>query len=215
MYRKSIGLRPINNVVDITNFVLHEIGQPLHAFDRNQIKENKIIVKTATQDEKFIGLDEKERILLDSDIMVANDSESMCIAGVYGGLYSGVSNNTTSLFLESAWFTPSYIRKTSMRLGLRTDAAIRFEKSVDISNTLFALQRAASLIVEIAGGQIASEFIDLYPIPFEPTIIELHYEKIDALAGKKYDKKQVKNILNSLCFKIISEDEFLQMIGKK
>jgi len=210
---KSIGLKPINNVVDITNFVLHEIGQPLHAFDRNQIKENKIIVKTATQDEKFIGLDEKERILLDSDIMVANDSESMCIAGVYGGLHSGVSNNTTSLFLESAWFTPSYIRKTSMRLGLRTDAAIRFEKSVDISNTLFALQRAASLIVEIAGGQIASEFIDLYPNPFEPTIIELHYEKIDALAGKKYDKKQVKNILNSLCFKIISEDDDTLMVS--
>ena len=204
---KSIGLKPINNVVDITNFVLHEIGQPLHAFDRSQIKGDNIIIKTANQEEKFIGLDEKERTLSDSDIMIANVTDNMCIAGVFGGLHSGVTNTTTSLFLESAWFTPSFIRKTSMRLGLRTDAAIRFEKSVDISNTLFALQRAASLIVEIAGGHISSEMIDLYPIPFEPKTVELNYEKINALAGKNYDKKQIKNILNSLCFKIIADED--------
>lgn len=204
---KSIGLRPINNVVDITNFVLHEIGQPLHAFDRSKIIGDKIIVKHANAGEKFLSLDEKERELSDTDIMIANASEHMCIAGVFGGLHSGVSEQTTSLFLESAWFTPSYIRKTSMRLGLRTDAAIRFEKSVDISNVLFALQRAASLIVEIAGGHISSEFVDVYPTPFEPKIIDLRYDKINALAGKEYDKLQVKNILNSLCFKVLSEDE--------
>lgn len=204
---KSIGLRPVNNVVDVTNFVLHEIGQPLHAFDRSKIRGNKIIVKTAAENEKFLCLDEKERTLSDTDIMICNESESMCIAGVYGGLHSGVTEQTTSLFLESAWFTPSYIRKTSMRLGLRTDAAIRFEKSVDISNTIYALQRAAALIAEIAGGQITSEIIDIYPAPFEPRTIDLYFDKINNLSGKFYEKAQVKNILNSLCFKIIAEED--------
>jgi phenylalanyl-tRNA synthetase beta chain len=204
---KSIGLRPINNVVDITNFVLHEIGQPLHAFDRSKIIGDQIVVKNAGAREKFLCLDEKERELNEGDIVIANESESMCIAGVFGGLHSGVSEQTTSLFLESAWFTPSSIRKTSMRLGLRTDAAIRFEKSVDISNVMFALQRAAALIVELAGGHISSEFLDIYPEPFEPTLIDLNFAKINALAGKQYETNQVKSILNSLCFKVISEDE--------
>lgn len=203
---KSIGLRPINNIVDITNFVLHETGQPLHAFDRSQIKGNKVIVRHARAGEKFVCLDEKERTLEEDDIMISNESEGMCIAGVFGGLHSGVSAQTTSVFLESAWFTPANIRKTSMRLGLRTDAAIRFEKSVDISNTLYALQRAAALIAEIAGGNICSEIIDLYPTPFEPRLIELSYTKINALAGKEYSSVQVKHILNSLCFKIVQEE---------
>ena len=161
---RAIGQRPINNIVDITNFILHETGQPLHAFDVDRIKGKRIIVKNLSEGTLFKTLDEKERKLSSLDLMICNgESEGMCIAGVFGGIESGVRNETKNIFLESAWFNPVDIRKTSFRHGLRTDAAIRFEKNVDISNTVQVLKRAALLIKEIAGGQIASEIVDVYP----------------------------------------------------
>ncbi len=204
---KSIGLRPINNIVDITNFVLHECGQPLHAFDMKAIKGNKITVKTVADKTKFSTLDEKERELSNEDLMICNAEEPMCIAGVFGGLNSGVNNHTTAVFLESAWFENNSIRKTSMRHGLRTDAAVRFEKGADISNVLYALQRAAQLICEIAGGRISSEMMDVYPNHFEAKTIDVYFEKVRELAGKNYSVSQIKNILNSLCFTVIDENE--------
>jgi phenylalanyl-tRNA synthetase beta chain len=202
---KAIGLRPINNIVDITNFVMHECGQPLHAFDLNEVVGGKIIVKTVADKTKFTALDGKEIELNDTDLMICNESEPMCIAGVYGGLQSGVKTTTTSIFLESAWFLPDAIRKTSMRLGLRTDSAIRFEKGADISNVTYALQRAANLIVELAGGQISSNMMDVYPSPFEQKTIQLSYQKIRSLAGKEYGTDQMKNILLNLGFGIKEE----------
>src|SRR6187431_1916152 len=162
---KSIGLRPINNIVDITNFILHETGQPLHAFDADMIEGKKIIVKNFAEGTPFITLDDKERKLSADDLLIANEKEGMCIAGVYGGLKSGVKAGTKNIFLESAWFNPVSIRKTSFRHGLRTDAATRFEKGVDISNTVNVLKRAALMIKEIAGGKIASDIQDVYPNP--------------------------------------------------
>lgn len=204
---KSIGLRPINTIVDITNFVLHECGQPLHAFDMSAIKGNTIIVKTLADKTRFVTLDEKERELSHEDLMICNAEEPMCIAGVFGGLHSGVSNTTTSVFIESAWFENNSIRKTSMRHGLRTDAAVRFEKGADISNVPYALQRAAQLICELAGGSISSELIDIYPDPFVANTIDVSYEKVRNLAGKKYASAQIKRILTSLCFSIVDENE--------
>lgn len=204
---KSIGLRPINNIVDITNFVLHECGQPLHAFDMNAIKGSKIVVKTVDDKTTFVTLDEKERVLSNEDLMICNASEPMCIAGVFGGLHSGVNNATTSIFLESAWFENNSIRKTSMRHGLRTDAAVRFEKGADISQVTYALQRAAQLMCEIAGAKVSSELMDVYPTPLEANMIEINFEKVRNLAGKNYTGVQIKNILNSLCFSVLEEHE--------
>ena len=204
---KSIGLRPINNIVDITNFVLHECGQPLHAFDLNAVKGNQINIKTVADKTKFITLDEKERELSEHDLMICNADEPMCIAGVYGGNKSGVTETTSSIFLESAWFENNSIRATSMRHGLRTDAAIRFEKGADISNIMYALQRATQLICELAGGKISSQIQDIYPNPFEAKTIDIHFEKVRELAGKNYSSQQIKSILTSLCFSIIEEDE--------
>ncbi|MFC4263361.1 phenylalanine--tRNA ligase subunit beta [Ferruginibacter yonginensis] len=202
---KSIGLKPINNVVDVTNFILHETGQPLHAFDIAKITGNTIKVKNATAGEKFTTLDEKERTLFENDVMIANANEHMCIAGVYGGLHSGVSNATTAIFLESAWFNPSNIRKTSLQHGLRTDAATRFEKGVDISNTVNVLKRAALLIKEIAGGTISSDIIDLYPAPQEKTAVAIKYHYLKKLSGKNYHADTIKNILTALGFEIQKE----------
>ena len=162
---KSIGLRPINNIVDITNFILHETGQPLHAFDADAIKGNEVIVKNLPDGTVFKTLDDKERKLKADDLMICNTEDGMCIAGVFGGIGSGVKSNTKNIFLESAWFNPVSIRRTSVYHGLRTDAASRFEKGVDISNTVTVLKRAALMIKEIAGGEIASEIIDVYPKP--------------------------------------------------
>ncbi|HYM95635.1 MAG TPA: phenylalanine--tRNA ligase subunit beta, partial [Chitinophagaceae bacterium] len=162
---KSIGLRPINNIVDITNFILHETGQPLHAFDADKIKDKKIIVKNLPEGTPFITLDEKERKLSAEDLMICNAKEGMCIAGVFGGLNSGVTDKTKNIFIESACFDPVNTRKTSFRHGLRTDAATRFEKGTDISATVSVLKRAASMIKEICGGQIASDITDVYPNP--------------------------------------------------
>jgi len=204
---KSIGLRPINNIVDITNFILHETGQPLHAFDADAITGNTVIVKNAAEGELFTTLDEKERKLSGDDLVICNAAESMCMAGVYGGISSGVKDSTTNIFLESAWFHPQTIRKTSLRHGLRTDAATRFEKGVDISNTVNVLKRAALLIKELAGGEIASAVVDVYPAPKDKTVVVLKYHYLKKLSGKNYHPDTVKDILTALGFEIIKEGQ--------
>lgn len=202
---KAIGIRPINNIVDITNYIQHETGQPLHAYDSAAIKGNKIIVKNLPEGTVFVTLDEKERKLSKEDLMVCNESEGMCIAGVFGGLHSGVTNSTKNIFLEAAWFDPVSIRKTSFRHGLRTDAASRFEKGTDISNTANVLKRAALLIKEIAGGEISSNIVDVYPDPREKVQVGIKYHFIKKLSGKMYHSATVKDILVSLGFEIIKE----------
>ncbi|MBN8668847.1 MAG: phenylalanine--tRNA ligase subunit beta [Chitinophagales bacterium] len=202
---KAIGLRPINNIVDITNFIQHETGQPLHAFDAEKIGGKKILVKNLPEGTPFVTLDEKERKLNAQDLMICDASEGMCIAGVFGGVHSGVSDSTRHIFLESAWFNPIDIRKTSFRHGLRTDAATRFEKGIDISNTVNVLKRAASLIKEFAGGQIASEIVDIYPQPVEKTKVGIKYHYLKKLSGKNYHPDTVKRILESLGFEITKE----------
>ena len=173
---RSIGIRSINNIVDITNFVLHEMGQPLHAFDLDAIRGEAIIVKNLPEGTPFVTLDGVERKLSAEDLMVCNAEEAMALAGVFGGLHSGIKEGTQNIFLESAWFNPTDIRKTSFRHGLRTDAATHFEKGMDISGTVNALKRAALLIRELAGGEIASEIVDVYPDPLNKTqVILKHY----------------------------------------
>lgn len=203
---QTIGVRSINNIVDITNFVLHEYGQPLHAFDADQIKGKEVIVRFAKEGATFITLDGKERKLSKDDLMIADAQEGMCIAGVFGGMHSGVSESTKNIFLESAYFDPTYIRRTSMAHGLRTDAATHFEKGVDINNLVPALKRAAAMIVEIAGGQIASELIDIYPQPVARTEVKVAFSYIRKLSGKEYSADAVKEILKSLDFVISKED---------
>jgi phenylalanyl-tRNA synthetase beta chain len=202
---RSIGIRSINNIVDITNFVLHELGQPLHAFDLHAIKGNTIVVKNLPEGTPFVTLDEKERKLSAEDLMICNADEGMAIAGVFGGLHSGIQDNTRDIFLESAWFNPTDIRKTSFRHGLRTDAATHFEKGMDISGTVNALKRAALLVLELAGGEIASEIIDTYPDPANKIQVTLKYHYLKKLSGKSYHPDAVKNILLSLGFEIIRE----------
>ncbi|HXB92335.1 MAG TPA: phenylalanine--tRNA ligase subunit beta, partial [Puia sp.] len=201
----AIGIRSINNIVDVTNFVLHEMGQPLHAFDLEEIKGQKIIVKNLPEGTPFITLDEKERKLSAEDLMICNAEEGMAIAGVFGGLHSGISASTKNIFLESAWFNPVDIRKTSFRHGLRTDAATHFEKGMDISGTVTALKRAALLIIELAGGEIASDIVDAYPDPANKTQVILKHHYLKKLSGKNYHPDTVKNILVSLGFEVIKE----------
>lgn len=201
----AIGQRPINNIVDITNFILHETGQPLHAFDADAIHGNHIIVKNLPQDTIFITLDDKERRLSSEDLMICNAEEGMCIAGVFGGRTSGVKETTTRIFLESAWFDPATIRKTSFRHGLRTEAASRFEKGVDISNVVPVLKRATLLIKEIAGGEISSSITDVYPKPADKTQVALKYHYLKKLSGKNYHPGAVKKILTSLGFEVTKE----------
>lgn len=202
----SIGLAPINNIVDITNFVLHELGQPLHAFDAAKIEGNKVIVATATAKEKFTTLDETERELHEEDLMINNSSAPMCIAGVFGGLESGVSASTTSIFLESAYFNPVSVRKTAKRHGLNTDASFRFERGIDPETVVYALKRAALLIKEIAGGTISSEIQESYPTPIKNQIVEFNYEKCNNLIGKDIPTETIDSILENLDIKTISKD---------
>ena len=202
---RVIGLRPINNVVDVTNFVLHEVGQPLHSFDAAKIKGNKVIVKPAEAGSKFVTLDGVERTLTERDLMICNAEEPMCIAGVFGGLDSGVTENTTDVFLESACFHPTWIRKTARRFGLNTDASFRFERGLDPNNALYALKRAALLIQELGGGQIVGAVQDIYPKVFEPYTVELTYKKVNTLVGKEIPVETVKSILASLEMEIVSE----------
>lgn len=202
----SIGLRPINNVVDITNFVLHETGQPLHAFDADKISGNKIIVRYAKPDEKFITLDEVERTLQTNDLMIADLEKSLCIAGVFGGLNSGVTTSTINIFLESAWFDASAVRKSSKNHGLKTDASFRFERGADPNITIYALKRAALLLQEIASAEIASSITDIYPLKQEDFKILFSYKNCTRLIGKEIPKDEIKSILESLEIKIVSEN---------
>lgn len=200
-----IGLRPINNVVDVTNYVLHEMGQPLHSFDAGKVKGNKVIVKTQPEGTKFVTLDGVERTLTDRDLMICNTEDAMCIGGVFGGLDSGVTEQTTDVFLESACFHPTWIRKTARRFGLNTDASFRFERGLDANNTIYVLKRAALLIQEVAGGKITGSIQDVYSDPVQPYTVELTYNKINSLIGKDIPVETVKSILDSLEMKIISE----------
>ncbi len=195
----AVGQRPINNVVDVTNYVRIEMGQPLHAFDLEQIKGNKILVKTLPEGTKFKTLDEVERKLFAEDLMICDgESNPMCIGGVFGGFTSGVSNKTTSIFLESAFFNPKWIRRSMLRHGLRTDAAWSFEKGVDPNGCVRAVERAVALILELAGGEIASGLVDHYPNPVLPARIACEFARINALIGENLSKERIKKILAAL-----------------
>lgn len=202
---RAVGLNPINNVVDITNFVQNEAGQPLHAFDADKIDGKKVIIKNLPDKSKFITLDSVERTLSSKDLMICNPKEGMCIAGVFGGIKSGVTGSTKNIFLESAYFNPVAIRKTSKRHGLKTDASFRFERGADPEITVWALKRAIMLIKEIAGGKISSEVVDVYPVPVKRERIEVNYNNINRLIGKKIEPDTVKTILSLLDIKTISE----------
>jgi phenylalanyl-tRNA synthetase beta chain len=202
---KAIGIAPKNNIVDVTNYVLHELGQPLHAFDASKIKGNKVIVQTLKAGTKFVTLDDIERTLHEEDLMICDENGPMCFAGVFGGKNSGVSDNTSSIFLESAWFENIHIRKTSVHHGLRTDAATRFEKGVDISNTVNVLKRAALLIKEVAGGEISGDIIDIYPNPKAKTPVSIKYHYIKKISGKNYHPDAVKKILEALGFEVLRD----------
>lgn len=200
---KAIGLSPINNVVDATNYVLHELGQPLHAFDADKINGKKIIVKTLPTGTKFVTLDEVERELHEEDLMICDGKENpMCIAGVFGGIHSGVTEETTSIFLESAYFDPVSIRKTAKRHALNTDASFRFERGIDPNITEYALKRAALLIAEIADGEITSDVIDEYPLKIEDFQVRLSFENAKNLIGEDIPREIIKRILMSLDIKI-------------
>jgi len=204
---KAIGLVPINNVVDITNYVLHETGQPLHAFDIAKIKGKKIIVSTVQNKTKFTTLDEIERELYSDDLMINDTAQPMCIAGVYGGINSGVSNSTTDIFLESAYFSPVSIRKTAKRHALSTDASFRYERGCDPNITIYALKRAALLITEICGGYVSSEITDMYPNKIPHFKVLFSYAKMDAIIGEVIDRNKVKAILKDLEIEIESAFE--------
>ncbi|MFH6769459.1 phenylalanine--tRNA ligase subunit beta [Gaetbulibacter aquiaggeris] len=199
---KAIGLSPINNIVDITNYVLHDLGQPLHAFDAVKIKGNKIEVKTLNEGTKFMTLDGVERTLSQEDLMICDAEKPMCIAGVFGGLHSGVSESTTSIFLESAYFNPVSIRKSAKRHGLNTDASFRFERGIDPNITELALKRAALLIQDIAGGEISSDIVDIYPNKIEDFQVRLSFENAKKLIGEEIPKDIIKRILTSLEIKV-------------
>ena len=199
---KSIGLAPINNIVDATNYVLHELGQPLHAFDSGKISGDKIIVKTVAKGTKFITLDGVERKLHKDDLMICDAEKPMCIAGVFGGLESGVTESTENIFLESAYFNPISIRKTAKRHALNTDASFRFERGIDPNLTEYALMRAALLIKEIAGGEITSDVVDIYPKKIEDHLVFLNFDNATRLIGEEIPKEIIKEILTSLDIKI-------------
>jgi phenylalanyl-tRNA synthetase beta chain len=204
---KLIGVRPINNIVDITNFVLFETGQPLHAFDAAEIKGKKVVVRTADSGSKFVTLDGVEREMHPDDLLICNQSEGMCIAGVFGGLNSGVKETTTSIFIESAWFDSVYIRKTARRHTLSTDASFRYERGTDPNGTIYALKRAALLVKELAGGEISSEIVDVYPNPVADFKVDVNYANIKRLIGADLGKEKIKQLLDALEIKIESENE--------
>lgn len=204
-YLRSLDLEPINNIVDITNFILHDLGQPLHAFDADQIVGGKIYVKKLIKDSKFITLDDKERKLSGEELMICDQNGGLCIAGIFGGKGSGVSDTTTNIFLESAYFSPDIIRKGSQFHGLKTDASFRFERGTDPNMPIYALKRAALLIQDIAGGEISSEVIDIYPNPIADFEIDVLYKHIDRLIGKHIPQDQIKSILSGLEIGMINE----------
>jgi phenylalanyl-tRNA synthetase beta chain len=204
---ETIGVRSINNIVDVTNYVLHETGQPLHAFDLREITDNRVIVKTLPEGTKFVTLDEVERKLSDRDLMICNKDGGMCIGGVFGGLHSGVTESTTDVFLESAYFNPTWIRKTARRHGLNTDASFRFERGIDPNHTLYVLKRAALLIQEVAGGKITGAIQDIYPNPVPGVCVELALQKVWDLTGKPIPEDTVETILKSLEIKITDKKD--------
>ncbi|MDR0866563.1 MAG: phenylalanine--tRNA ligase subunit beta [Candidatus Symbiothrix sp.] len=204
---EAIGVRSINNVVDITNYILHETGQPLHAFDLKEIKGNKVIVKTLPDGTPFVTLDGVERKLSDRDLMICNAEGGMCIGGVFGGLDSGVTESTQDIFLESAYFNPTWIRKTARFHGLNTDASFRFERGADPNNTLYVLKRAALLIQEVAGGTVTGEVQDVYPLHLKNPVVELSIQKVSRLVGKKIPAETIESILKSLEIEILEKKE--------
>ena len=204
---KTIGHKPINNVVDITNYVLMETGQPLHAYDLDEVKGNKIVVRTMQAGTKFTTLDGVKRELHPDDLMICNAEEGMCIGGVFGGLHSGVKETTKGIFLEAAYFDPVFIRKTARRHGLSTDASFRFERGIDPNHVLYALKRAAMLIKEVAGGEISSEIVDIYPEPVADFQVDISFQNVHRLIGKNISKEEIKSILWSLEIKIEKETE--------
>ncbi|GAB3801508.1 phenylalanine--tRNA ligase subunit beta [Spirosoma humi] len=210
----SIGLNPINNVVDVTNFVCHDLGQPLHAFDAAKISGNKVVVKTLPEGTPFVTLDGVERKLTATDLMICDAEKPMCIAGVFGGQNSGVSAQTTHIFLESAYFSPTSVRKTAQHHGLKTDASFRFERGIDPNITIFALKRAALLIQEIAGGTVSSAITDIYPTPIEAFRVPVRYRNIDRLIGIKIDHAEIHRILEALDIQAesIQEDSFMAIV---
>ena len=202
----TIGIRPINNVVDVTNFVLHEMGQALHSFDADKIKGNKVIVKNANEGQKFVTLDGVERSLSAADLMICNAEEPMCIAGVFGGQDSGITEQTTNVFLESAYFDPVSIRKTARRHQLSTDASFRYERGCDPNNTLYVLKRCALLIQEVAGGEIAMDITDQGQTSFEPFPVDLNIPRANALIGKELGESLIEKILHALEINIVSRE---------
>ena len=202
-----IGLRPINNIVDITNYVLHELGQPLHAFDADKIAGGEVRVKCMPEGTPFISLEGTERKLNAADLMICNAEKPMCIGGVFGGLDSGVTETTQNVFLESAYFNPVSIRKTARRHGLNTDASFRFERGCDPTNTIYVLKRCALLIQEVAGGTISSEIVDIYPQEVKPFEVEITLQKINSLIGKEIGKENIETILGALEMKIVNRTE--------
>ncbi len=203
----SIGLSPISNIVDITNFVLHELGQPLHAFDADRLAGKKIIVKNMPAGTRFTTLDGQEHELSSEDLMICDGERPVALAGIFGGLESGITDTTRNVFIESAYFDPVSVRRTSKRLGISTDSSFRFERGADPTITILALKRAAMLMKELAGGKIASDVIDVYPSPVEPCRVELSYKNIDRLIGKKIEHNLIMKILKSLEFDILQENE--------
>lgn len=202
---RLIGVRPVNNIVDITNYILHAYGQPMHCFDADKIKGGKIVVKTCQEGTEFVTLDEVERKLSERDLMICNAEEPMCIAGVFGGLDSGTTETTKDVFLESAYFHPTWVRKTARRHGLSTDSSFRFERGIDPNGTIYALKEAAILVKELAGGEIASDIKDNYPAPVADFAVELSYEYVNSLVGKVIPAETIKSIVTSLEMKIVAE----------
>jgi phenylalanyl-tRNA synthetase beta chain len=202
---KVIGIRPINNIVDVTNYVLHELGQPLHAFDADQINGNKVIVQKVAEGAPFITLDGVERKLSSEDLMICDAEKPMTIAGVYGGKNSGVSQETTRIFLESAYFNSVSVRKTSKRHGLKTDASFRYERGTDPEMTVFALKRAALMIQDLAGGVISSEISDLYPVPVNPYLVAVNYERINKLIGAQIPATEIKSIIEAVGITVLED----------
>src|SRR5690625_2353323 len=206
-----IGVRPVNNVVDITNFILHDLGQPLHAFDLDKIAGGKVVVRKARENEKFITLDEVERKLSEEDLVIADQEKPMCIAGVFGGSYSGVTEGTTAIFLESAYFDAVSVRKTSRRHALKTDSSFRFERGTDPDMTVYAVQKAITLLVEYAGAKIASPLTDQYPKPIEAREITVDLNRVTALIGKDIPKSEIIEILTSLEISVEDQGEQLHV----
>ena len=204
---KAIGVRPINNIVDITNFVLHETGHPLHAFNADKIEGGKAVIRKMPKGTKFTTLDEIERELTENDLMICDTEKGMCIGGVFGGINSGVKDDTKNIFLESAYFDPATIRKTAKYHGLQTDASFRFERGADPNMTVFALKRAAMLIKELAGGEITSEIIDVYPEEIKPWEVEVSYKNVDRLIGKTIERETIQSILKDLEVEVLEATE--------